>query len=495
MKPTPASYSLTSDHGSSWPKKRSLPVQNAIEKHSELLGTTDLILMPQGIRSGAAWIASADAATKERFLNELTEGELLALPYLFEFWAHDHQLAPHGPWRTWVCIGGRGAGKTRAGAEWVRNQVEGPRPLDPGRAQRVALIGETYEQVRDVMIFGDSGILAVSPPDRRPKWEASKRRLVWPNGASATAFSASDPEALRGPQFDAAWCDELGKWKRAQDTWDMLQFALRLGDDPRQCVTTTPRSTDVLKTILSLETTVSTHAATEANAANLADSFLKEVRARYAGTRLGRQELDGIMLETIEGAMWNEAMLRNCQTSHIPDLDRIVVAIDPPVTSHKTSDECGLIVAGLKRQGPPQTWRAYVLADESLGSQSPLEWAARAVELVETYKADRVVAEVNQGGDLVETVLRQIDPMLPYRAVRATRGKSQRAEPIAALYEQGRIFHARGLGKLEDQLCQMSRHGYQGKGSPDRVDALVWALSDLMLDEARLFRQPSLRVL
>ncbi|MEN8710326.1 MAG: terminase family protein, partial [Paracoccaceae bacterium] len=259
---------------------------------------TDLISRQHDLRSGAAWLASGDAAVREKFLNDLTEGELLALPYLFEFWAHDHQLPPEGQWRTWVILGGRGAGKTRAGAEWVRTQVEGPLPLHAGRAKRVALIGETYEQARDIMVFGESGILAASPPDRRPEWRASRRQLVWSNGATATVYSAHDPEALRGPQFDALWADELAKWKRGQEAWDMAQFALRLGEDPRQCVTTTPKNVAVLKSLLANPSTVKTTAPTEANRAFLAQSFLEEVRTRYSGTRLGRQELDGVLLDT-----------------------------------------------------------------------------------------------------------------------------------------------------------------------------------------------------
>ena len=213
----------------------------------------------------------------------MNDAALVALPYVFEFWALDHQLPPEGDWRTWVILGGRGAGKTRAGAEWVRAQVEGPAPLSPGRAGRVALIGETFDQVRDVMVFGDSGIVACAPPDRRPAWEATKRRLVWPNGATATAFSASEPEGLRGPQFDAAWADELAKWKKVDDAWDMLQFALRLGDHPRQVVTTTPRDVPILRRLLTLSSTVTTHAPTAANRANLAKSFLEEIEDAIAG--------------------------------------------------------------------------------------------------------------------------------------------------------------------------------------------------------------------
>ena len=417
----------------------------------------------------------------------------MALPFLFEFWAMDHQLPPDGDWRTWVILGGRGAGKTRAGAEWVRSQVEGARPLDKGRASRLALIAETLDQARDVMIFGDSGIMACSPPDRRPEWQASRKRLIWPNGATASIYSAHDPESLRGPQFDGAWCDELAKWRNAQETWDMLQFALRLGDDPRQCVTTTPRNVSVLKTLLANPSTVSTHAATDANRANLAASFLTEMNARYAGTRLGRQELEGVLGDGIDGALWRDADLAAAQVVQVPDFDRIVVAVDPPVTGHKKSDSCGIIVAGARLQGPPQDWRAYVLADYTIQGQSPTTWANIAIQAYHDWHADRLVAEVNQGGDLVQTLVHQLDASVSYRAVRATRGKVARAEPIAALYEQGRVKHMRGLAELEDQMCQITPQGYFGTGSPDRVDALVWALTELML--AQPSNEPRFRVL
>ncbi|SLN27931.1 Terminase-like family protein [Pseudooceanicola marinus] len=457
-------------------------------------GETKSTSMPQGLRSGAAWIASADADVQKRFLDDLDEGELRALPFLFEFWAMPHQLPPEGTWRSWVILGGRGAGKSRAGSEWVRAQVEGARPCDPGRCSRLALVGETYDQVRDVMIFGESGILACSPPDRRPEWQASRRRLVWPNGAEAMAFSAGDPEALRGPQFDGAWVDELAKWKRAEATWDMLQFALRLGEDPRVCVTTTPRNVGVLKRLLDSPSTVTTHAPTEANRANLAESFLEEVRARYAGTRMGRQELDGLMMGEAEGALWTGAMLAAAQVDAVPELDRVVVAVDPPVTGHAGSDECGIVVAGLRARGPVQDWRAYVLEDASLRAASPVQWAEAAIAAMERHGADRIVAEVNQGGDLVEAVVRQVDPLVPLKQVRAVRGKAARAEPVAALYEQGRVLHVRGLGALEDQLAQMTRQGWEGLGSPDRLDALVWALHELMLSAAPR-KKPQLRVL
>ncbi len=417
------------------------------------------------------------------------------MPYLFEFWALDHQLPPEGQWRNWVILGGRGAGKTRAGAEWVRAQVEGARPQDPGRARRVALVGETLEQAREVMVFGESGILACSPPDRRPRWIATRRMLEWPNGATAQLFSAHEPETLRGPQFDAAWVDELAKWKRAEEAWDMLQFCLRLGDDPRAVVTTTPRNVGVLKAILANPSTAVTHAPTEANRAYLAKSFLEEVQARYGGTRLGRQELEGVLLEDTEGALWTSAALEAARLEQAPPLERIVVAVDPPVSGHGASDECGIVVVGATTEGPPQNWRAVVLEDATIQGASPQGWAEAALAAMKRHGADRLVAEVNQGGDLVESVIRQIDPLVPYRAVRASRGKGARAEPAAALYEQGRVQHLRGLAELEEQMCRMTAQGYSGRGSPDRVDALVWALHELLIAPAANWRRPRVRTL
>lgn len=447
------------------------------------------------LKSGAGWLACAPAATRDRFLTDIGEGGLCALPFLFEFWALPHQIPPEGDWRTWVVMGGRGAGKTRAGAEWVRAQVEGGRPLEPGKARRVALVGETFDQVRDVMVFGDSGLLACSPPDRRPKWKASERKLVWPNGAEAQAFSAHDAEGLRGPQFDAAWVDELAKWKKAQNAWDMLQFALRLGEKPQVCVTTTPRNVGVLKTLLAAPSTVVTHAPTEANRANLAKGFLEEVRTRYAGTRLGRQELDGVLLADAEGALWQSDQLESGRAETVPDLDRIVVALDPSVSGGEGADACGIVVAGAQTQGPPQDWRAWVLADMTVQGVGPTGWARAAIAAMDRFKAERLVAEVNEGGQLVEEVIRQVDPMVPYRAVHAARGKVARAEPVAALYEQGRVRHVRGLDQLEEQMCLMTARGFEGQGSPDRVDALVWALHELMIEPAARWRQPRLRML
>lgn len=429
------------------------------------------------------------------FLSGLSTNALRALPWMFEFWALPHQIAPQGVWNTWVILGGRGAGKTRAGAEWVRGQVEGARPTSAGRCKQIALIGETYDQVRDVMVFGDSGIMACSPPDRRPKWQATKRRLVWPNGAVATCYSASDPEALRGPQFDGAWVDELAKWKKAREAWDMLQFALRLGDNPQQVVTTTPQNVAVLKEILAQDRVVSTSAPTSANAVNLAQSFLDKVTTQYAGSWRGRQELDGELLEDVEGALWSLSEIDQARVETAGDLTRIVIAVDPPTTSGEAADECGIIVAGVRMKGVPQDWQAFVIADLSMACASPNAWAKAVSAAAAEYGVDRVVAEVNQGGDMVEAILRQHSALLPYRSVHASRGKVARAEPVAALYEQGRVFHVGAFKELEDQMCQMSLAGFSGKGSPDRVDALVWALTDLMIEPAAQFHNPQIRTL
>ena len=392
-------------------------------------------------------------------------------------------------------MGGRGAGKTRAGSEWVRRMMEGPRPQAAGAACRIALVGNTIDQAREVMVFGDSGILAVSPPDRRPQWIAGRRMLIWPNGGTAQLFSAFDPEALRGPQFDAAWADELAKWHNAQETWDMLQFGLRLGAQPRVCVTTTPQNVPVLRDLISRNSTVATHATSFDNAANLAPGFLEEMVQRYHGTRKGRQELEGVLLEDAEGALWSTAMLEELQVKQAPEMSRVVVAVDPPVSGHKGSDDCGIIVVGAVTEGAPQDWRAYVLEDATVSAASPNIWAEAAVAAAHRHGAERIVAEVNQGGDMVGTIVRQVDPLVSFKPVRASRGKAARAEPVASLYEQGRVRHLRGLGDLEDQMCLMTTRGFSGKGSPDRVDALVWAIYELMIAPAMSWIAPRIRTL
>lgn len=416
----------------------------------------------------------------------------MSLPWLFEHWAiAGHQLPPDGDWSTWVILGGRGAGKTRAGSEWIRAQVEGGRPGDPGRCSRVALVGESLDEAREVMIFGESGILACSPPDRKPEWQATRRRLEWPNGAVAQTFSAGDPESLRGPQFDAAWCDELGKWPKGRAAWDMLRFALRLGTRPRTLVTTTPRDNRLLAELLEAPDSVVTRAPTEANRMHLAQGFVEALARRYGGSRLGRQELDGEMVAEHEGALWSRDVLEAARAPREVALDRVVVAVDPPATAG--GDACGIVVAGVSRAGPPQDWVAQVITDASLAGLTPQGWARRAVAMFHAHGADRLVAEVNQGGEMVETLIRQVDPMVPFRAVRASQGKSARAEPVAALYEQGRVFHRAAFRELEDQMAAMTTAGFRGTGSPDRVDALVWAITDLMIEPAKAYRQPQVR--
>ncbi len=429
------------------------------------------------------------------FLDGLSPNALTSLPWLFEHWAIEgHQLPPAGDWSTWVILGGRGAGKTRAGAEWIRAQVEGAGPRDPGRCSRVALVADTLDQARDVMVFGDSGILACSPPDRRPEWQAVRRRLVWPNGAVAQAFSARSPEALRGPQFDCAWCDELAKWTRGDAAWDNLRLALRLGAHPRAVVTTTPKNVPLLRTVLAAPESVVTQAPTSANRMHLAQNFLEVVTRRYGGSRLGRQELEGELVLDFDGALWSWEMLEAARApGPALELDRVVVAVDPPVSSGAGADECGIVVAGVSRRGKPQDWVAEVIFDGSVQGASPLGWAARAVELFHAHRADRLVAEVNQGGEMVATLIRQIDPMVPFRGVHASKGKTARAEPVAALYEQGRVRHRGAFKALEDQMTAMTLGGYLGKGSPDRVDALVWAIAALMIEPAEGYRHPQLR--
>lgn len=435
-------------------------------------------------KSLAAWLASKREARWRELIADLSPNAMRAMPFLWRLWAHpDHQLAPQGDWRVWVIVGGRGSGKTRAGAEWVRQMVEGSTPLDLGRARRVALVGGTIDEVRDVMVEGDSGLLAVTPPDRRPTYRRTLNRLDWPNGAQARLYSAANPESLRGPQFDLAWSDELAKWRKPRETWDMLQFCLRLGPDPRQIVTTTPRDVDVLAEIMEADGTVVTRAPTEANAANLAPGFLAALRARYGGTALGRQEIDGEMIRARRGALWSREMIEAARVDRHPALDRVVVAVDPTVTSGAGSDECGIVVAGVEMKGEPHDWRAYILADRSASRQSPSDWAGLCAEAYRDFAADRVVAEVNQGGDLVETLLRQVAPQLSYRAVRAARGKQARAEPVAALYEQGRVHHVGAFPELEDQMCRFDGRTRGRGSSPDRLDALVWALTDLVLAE------------
>lgn len=359
--------------------------------------------------------------------------------------------------------------------------VCGPTPLAKGKASRVAIVAETAADARDVMVEGQSGILGVHPKAFRPTYEPSKRRLTWPNGASATLFNATEPDQLRGPQHDLGWCDELAKWRYAQETWDMLQFGLRLGDDPRQLITTTPRPIALLKKIMADSRTVTTRGSTYDNSANLAKTFLDNIKAKYEGTRLGRQELEAEVLDDVPGSLWTREGIdkhRRKRGDKLPDMQRVVVAIDPAGKSQETAisegtAETGIVVAGLGVDG-----RGYLLDDQTC-SLSPNGWARRALAAYDTYSADAIVVETNQGGDMVKMAVRSVRDTVSVIEVHASRGKVTRAEPIAALYEQGRISHVGTFAELEDQMVLFTPMGIAGETTGDRVDALVWAFTQL----------------
>jgi phage terminase large subunit-like protein len=419
--------------------------------------------------------------TLDEALDGLSPRDLETLLASWDFSARDDQWPPAraqggGAWTVWLIMGGRGAGKTRSGAEWVRGMALGLPGFSHKPVGRIALVGETAADVRDVMIEGVSGLLSVHARDERPLWEPSRRRLAWPNGAMAQAFSAEDPESLRGPQFACAWLDELGKWRKPEETFDMLQFGLRLGEHPRQVVTTTPRPAPILKRLLADARTAVTRAPTQANARNLAADFLERIVTRYAGTRLGRQELLGEMVEERADALWTRDMLETCRRETAPPLRRIVVAIDPPASSHARADACGIIAAGIDADG-----HVHVLEDASLSAARPAKWARVAVALYHARDADDLVAEVNQGGEMVAAVISEADAHVPVRQVRATRGKYLRAAPVAQLYEQGRVHHIGAFPALEDEMCAFGPNGLENGRSPDRLDALVWAITALAL--------------
>ena len=413
-------------------------------------------------------------------------------------WARPAQLPPgvltDAPdWTTWLLLGGRGAGKTRAGAEWVRGLALGIVPFAQCPVSPVALIAETFQDGREVMVEGVSGVLAVHRPHERPDWSPTRRRLEWENGAVAQVFSAEDPDSLRGPQFAAAWSDELAKWRYPQATWDMLQFGLRLGARPRQLVTTTPRPIPLLKRLIAdagsgeadgqgpagksvdgRGGTVLARMVTAENRDNLAPAFLEAMTARYAGTRLGRQELDAELIVERPDALFRREGIERARLAAAPDLRRIVVAVDPPAGTRGAA--CGIVAAGIAEDG-----RLCVLADATVERAKPTAWARRAVGLYHALRADRLIAEANQGGEMVSAVIREVDASVPVRLVHARRGKWLRAEPVAALYEQGRVAHVGALPELEDEMCDFGLDGLSDGRSPDRLDALVWAISELAL--------------
>jgi phage terminase large subunit-like protein len=425
----------------------------------------------------AALRASDERNELDRVALALSPAERERLRDDWSLWARADQLPPAGDWTTWLLLGGRGAGKTRAGAEWVKAMALGRPPFAAEPAGRIALVGETLADVREVMIEGVSGLLRIHRRGERPRWKSTLRRLEWPNGAVAQAFSSEDPEALRGPQFEIAWADEIAKWRHAEETWDMLQFGLRLGERPRQVATTTPRAVPLVERLIADPGCVVSRATTRANAFNLAPRFLDAVVGRYSGTRLGRQELDGELIEDRDDALWRRDDIERARVDEAPPLGRILVAVDPPATSGPNADACGIVAAGLSAEG-----LAHVVADGSIRGRRPNEWAARALALVERLAADALVVEVNQGGEMVETILRGLDPTVAIHAVRATRGKWLRAEPVAALYERGLVRHVGSFPELEDEMCDFGPEGLSSGRSPDRLDALVWVLTALMLE-------------
>ncbi len=423
----------------------------------------------------------------KKFGDGLNEEEATQLYFDWYLWARDDQLPPNlqSPkqlnWRNWVLLGGRGSGKTRAGAEWIRAMALGIAPFTNKPVGRVALIGETFNDVREVMLEGDSGLLHIHPEHQKPVYIASRKRLEWPNGAVAQLFSAEEPESLRGPQFHVAWCDEFAKWQYASQVWDMLQFGMRLGENPQVVLTTTPRNKKQLKDILAMEGSFVSKASTFKNKDNLAKAFLQTIDLNYAGTNLGRQELYGEIIEDGQGALWShesiEELRRRKKDFDFNEFKRIVLAIDPPATSHKKSNACGMIVAALASDG-----HVYILADVTMQAVRPISWAQKAVEVYHLFNIDRIVAEVNQGGEMVETILRTIDSGISYTSVFARKDKKTRAEPVAALYEQGRVHHLGLFDELEDEMCQFDHLINKTVQSPDRVDALVWAVSHLLLN-------------
>ncbi len=421
----------------------------------------------------ASLLASLNADERQKLLGQLSDEDCLRLQYDWRFWARPAQTAPPGDWLIWLVLAGRGFGKTRTGAEWVREKVES------GKAGRIALVAPTAADSRDVMVEdiaqgGGSGILAISPPWSRPLYEPSKRRLTWPNGATATTYSADEPDRLRGPQHDLAWADESASWHYIE-TWDMLMFGLRLGDNPQCCVTTTPKPVQLIRDLKARvgKDVVLTMGNTYDNAVNLAPSFLSVILNKYQGTRLGRQEIYAELLDDNPEALWKRVQIDEDRKTEYPRLTRIVVALDPEAESSEGSAETGIVVAGLGVDG-----HGYLLEDATLRG-TPREWASQGVACYHKHRADRLVAEKNNGGEMVEHTVKTVDPNIAYKEVHASRSKQARAEPISALCEQHRIHHVGSFPLLEDQLCTWEPN--TGLPSPDRLDAYVWAFTELMI--------------
>ena len=409
-------------------------------------------------------------------MSSLTDREIQELKWDWDFWARPNQLAPEGNWNTWLVMAGRGFGKTRMGAEWVRQKAHD----NPGC--RIALVAETAADARDVMIKGDSGLLNCDPTLTEDSWSPTNRCLSWPNGSKAYTYNGTTPDQLRGPQHHFAWVDELAKFEYMQDAWDQTQFGLRLGIHPQCLVTTTPRPLPVIKKLVADPDTFVTRGSTLDNQANLASNTIKQLYDRYGGTRLGRQELEGEILGDIPGALWNRNDIDETRLKQLPegvDLERVIVAVDPATSSEEGADEHGIVVVGMARDSDGYA-RGYILEDGTLRG-TPEEWARRAVSLYRKWEADKIVAEKNQGGEMVSHVIRSVDRSIPIKLVHASRGKVVRAEPISSLYEQKRVHHVGMFDLLEDQMCMFSIDNVRNSstGSPDRVDALVWGLTEI----------------
>ena len=410
-------------------------------------------------------LASLSEQERQEWLAQLSTEQLASLKYDWRFWARPGQLPPDGDWRTWLVLAGRGFGKTEIGAQWIRERVR-------DGAKMIALVAETQKDLEEVMI---PRLIKVSPEIEAPEVRYKPVRIKWPGGAVAYGYNGTEPDQLRGPEFDTAWVDELAKYSKARETWDMLQFTMRRGV-PKVLVTTTPRPIPIIKDIMAKSGTAVTRGKTLDNADNLAAEFIEDIMAKYAGTRLGRQELDGEIVDDVPGALWTRAMLDTTRVAEAPEMARVVVAIDPSGTDgDDEGDDIGIVVAGRGVDG-----RGYVLEDCTC-KLSPDGWARRSITAYHRHQADRIVAERNFGGAMVGAVIRAADGSVPFKEVVASRGKAARAEPVSALYEQGRVSHVGSFTALEDEMCLMTGSGFVGEGSPNRVDALVWALTEVML--------------
>jgi phage terminase large subunit-like protein len=424
-------------------------------------------------------LRDAPPETTRQLLEGMPPGAVFSLADEWWWGVLDGQREPKGDWRVWAIVAGRGFGKTRAGAEWVWQRArENPEA-------RIALVAASLDEVAKVMVEGESGLLNSARCDEEPRWISHRHTLIFPSGAMAFGHTAERPAKLRGPQHHFAWCDELAKWPHADATWDNLMLGLRLGEAPRTIVTTTPQPVPLLKRILALKRCIPTHGRTDENPHSAAD-FREAVAEMYGGTRLGRQELDGILFDDPEGALWTREMLEAAREGTVarnrPHFQRIVIGLDPPASAN--GDACGIMICGLGEDGI-----AYVLADLTARGLSPEAWARRVAAAAEQWGAQLIVAEKNQGGEMIESVLAGVDATLPVRLVHAAKSKPARAEPVALRFETGKAKLAGSFPELEDQLCAMTYAGYQGAGSPDRADAMVWAMSELL----KPAREPSIR--